>query len=289
MSRPMAIVLGLVAVLALVGTAVFYQKYRTTHDNYSALQLTEQEARTRYGQAIDEIAAIQDSLNAIVLGDSAVKLMPGDRSERRLTQSQADEALARIGELKAGIERARDRIDQLEGRLKQAGVRTAGLQRMIANLRSSVAAKEEQVVFLTSRVDTLQTQVSGLTATVEVKTDSIVTQVAQLEDRRRELGTVYYVIGNKRDLRESGLVVASGGVLGMGKTLEPSGQLDNSLFTPIDTDEVTVIRIPADKAEILSAQPTGSYTLQPMGDQVELRITDPLKFRTVKHLIIMTS
>ena len=289
MSRTMAIVLGLVAVLALVGTAVFYQKYRTTHDNYAALQLTEQEARTRYGQAIDEIAAIQDSLNAIVLGDSAVKLMPGDRSERRLTQSQADEALARIGELKAGIERARDRIDQLEGRLKQAGVRTAGLQRMIANLRSNVAEKEEQVVFLTSRVDTLQTQVTGLTATVATKTDSIVTQVAQLEDRRRELGTVYYVIGNKRDLRESGLVVASGGVLGMGKTLEPSGQLDNSLFTPIDTDEVTVIRIPADKAEILSAQPTGSYTLQPMGDQVELRITDPLKFRTVKHLIIMTS
>lgn len=288
MSRPLAIVLGLIAVLALVGTAVFYQKYRTTNESYAALQLTEQDARTRYGQAIDEIAAIQDSLNAIVLGDSAVKLV-GDRSERRLTQSQADEALARIGELKAGIERARDRIDQLESRLKQAGVRTAGLQRMIANLKRNVTEKEEQVAFLSGRVDSLQTQVTGLVATVQTKSDTIVAQTTALEERRRELGTVYYVIGNKRDLRESGLVVASGGVLGMGRTLEPSGQLNTSLFTPIDTDQVQVIRIPAKEAEIISAQPVGSYQLQPMGNEVELRITDPAAFRTVKHLIIMTS
>ena len=85
-------------------------------------------------------------------------------------------------------------------------------------------------------------------------------------------------------------MASKGGVLGFGKTLEPSGTINESAFTPLDTDQQTVIRIPSDKAQVLSAQPVSSYVIQPVGkDAVELRIVNPTEFRKVKHLVILRS
>jgi hypothetical protein len=95
-------------------------------------------------------------------------------------------------------------------------------------------------------------------------------------------------MGTKKELTNSGVVTSKGGVLGFGKTLEPSGIVNEAAFTPLDTDEENVIRIPSEKAKILSAQPVTSYVLQPVGkDAVELRILDPKEFRKVRHLVIL--
>ena len=79
-----------------------------------------------------------------------------------------------------------------------------------------------------------------------------------------------------------------GGLMGLGKTLKPSGQINESLFTSMDTDRENVIHIPGARAQVLSAQPVSSYELLPAGDEVMLRILDPKEFRTVRHLVIMT-
>ena len=150
------------------------------------------------------------------------------------------------------------------------------LQKMIDRLRGNVVQKEAEIARLTNTVDTLTTRVTGLTADVE--------------DKRRELGTIYYVMGSKKDLTQSGVVVAKGGVLGVGKTLEPAKQVNESSFIAMDTDQETVISIPAKKAQVVSAQPLTSYVLTPTGDnQLELRILDPKEFRKIKHLVIVTA
>src|SRR6185295_8560094 len=123
--------------------------------------------------------------------------------------------------------------------------------------------------------------VSGLTVTVEQKTQEIT-------ERQRELATVFYAVGTKKELTRSGVVTSKGGVLGLGKTLKPSGTFVETAFTPLDTDQENVIRIPSDKAQVLSAQPTSSYVLQPVGkDMVELRILDPKEFRKIKQVVIL--
>ena len=275
MRKPVVFILAGATVLLLVTTLMFYGKYRQTSTDFANMQHEEESTRIRYGQAINEIAAIQDSLNAIVLGDNEARLIPSQlQAELGASQTHGDETLARVALLKAGIERTKNRIQQLDDRLKKSGVRIVGLERMVANLKRSVTEKEKQVALLTGQVDSLQTQVTGLVATVE--------------DKQRELGTVYYVIGSKKDLTNSGVVIAKGGVLGLGKTLKPSGQVDESMFAAIDTDQETVIRIPSAKAQVLSAQPVSSYVLQPVGDELELHILDPTQFRKIRHLVIMT-
>jgi hypothetical protein len=153
-------------------------------------------------------------------------------------------------------------------------VRLAGLEKMVANLRHTVVAKEQMIQQLTVRVDSLGTQVTGLTENVA--------------EKAHELGTIYCMIGNRQDLTKAGVVVASGGLLGLGKTLRPSGHLDEAMCTQIDTDNETSVDIPAKKAMVLTSQPTSSYVLLPDGDHTVLRILDPKEFRKVRQLIVET-
>lgn len=272
------VMIGMAAALVLFmgASAVLYQKYQRTSNDLTSAKTDEETTRSRYAEAIGSIAAIQDSLNAIVLGDESVPLAPnGYQQERALTGPHGDEVLDRISLLKAGIQRSKDKIQALDEHLKKSGLKIAGLERMVANLRHTLKEKETMVAQLSGQVDSLQTQVTGLATVVE--------------EKRRELGTVYYMIGTKKDLTTSGVVVAKGGVLGIGKTLEPSRQINEQLFTAMDTDEQTTVDIPAQKAQVITAQPASSYALESDGNHLVLRILDPQEFRKVKHLVIMTT
>jgi len=271
MRRPIILALGVLAVLGVGAATFFYSKYRKSDADFQSMVAEEANTRLRYGQAINEIATIQDSLNTIVLGEEAARLQPSPlQSELGTSATNGDQAIARIALLKAGIERTKVRIQELDTRLRESGVKIAGLQKLITRLRTAVAEKEQYVASLTVQRDSLQTRVAGLTT---------------------ELGTVLYVIGTKKDLLGSGVVVAKGGVLGVGKTLEPSGLVDETMFTALDTDAQSVIQIPAERAQVVSAQPVTSYVLQPIegSGMVELRIVEPKEFRKVKHLVIVTA
>jgi chromosome segregation ATPase len=196
MRKPVLVALIAGIVVLLVAGIVVFQKYRQADSDYRAMRAMEAETRNRYGDAINEIAMIQDSLNAIVLGDSSAQLLPADlQAERRLMETRGDMALARIAVLKAGIERTKRRIQVLDETLQKSGVRIEGLERMVANLRRSVTSKEQEVAALTGERDALQTRVSGLTVEMAQREDSLAAQAEALENRRRELSTVWYAIG----------------------------------------------------------------------------------------------
>lgn len=274
-------VIGLLVLAGL--SAVLYFQNRQGQLALQEARAREDATHRRYESAIDDIAAIQDSLNAITFGEDQNDLSSsGVSAERRLSPNRTDDALQRVAILRNGIQRTRERIVELETRLKESGKKNAGLERMISNLKAGLKTKEEMVAQLTGQVDQLNTQVTSLNSTV-------VTQDSTLEERRRELGTVYYVIGPRQELLKSGAVVARGGVLGLGKTLDPSGQVNEAQFKPIDTDMETVIPIAASKVRVLSAQPPNSYTIEEVAGGFQLRITDPVEFRKVRHLVVVTS
>lgn len=288
----------LAAAVVLGGIALnLNQNLERSRSEFATLQADETATRERYDNAIGEIAAIQDSLDAIAVGDEGTReLQQQLDAERSLTRERSDETMARIAVIRAGVERAKDRIVDLEKRLQASDERIEGLDRLVKNLRASVTEKEQVIAQLTTRVDELQVQVAGLNTKVaegeqliEAQAVTIENQSAAIEDRRRELGTVFYTIGSKDELKDAGLVVAKGGLLGLGKTLKLSGKFEGAQFTPLDTDHEAVIHIAAEKVRLLSDQPVSSYALVQVGEEVELHILDPQAFRTVKHVVILTS
>lgn len=284
MRRTGVFVLGIIAVLLLVATAVSYSKYRKSVADYQQATAQQEDMRGRYDRAVSEIVMIQDSLNAIVLGEEAVRNLPARNDvEVQAPGTLHDQVLTRIATLKSAIERTKERIEVLDARLKKNGVKIAGMERMIAGLRKSALAKEEQIASLTTQVDTLQTRVAGLNTEVEV-------QQQVLTEKQTELATIFYTIGSKKQLKDAGIVESKGGVLGLGKTLKPSGVFVESAYKPLNTDQEMVIQIPSEKAVVLTAQPVSSYVIQPVSkDMVELRIVDAKAFRKIKQLVILTT
>jgi hypothetical protein len=290
MRKPVSILLVVGAVALLGATAFLYSRNQQTNTELAALKVTEEASRNRYAQTIDAIAEIQDSLNAITVGDANVNLVQGGlQSEKSLSAPDGQDALVRIAAMRAGIQRNKERIQQLESSLRASGIEAKGLKRMVASLKTSVAEKEGLVAELTGRVEMLTTQVTGLETTVQETQQQVAERDQSLEAKRLELATVYVVMGTKRELTTQGVVVAKGGVLGMGKTLQPSGQVATDLMRPIDTDQQTVVAIEAPKAQVVSAQAPGSYELRLVGGMMELHILDANEFRKIKQLVIVTA
>ncbi len=287
MRRPVGFVLAAVAVLLLGATAVSYSKYKKTQSDFEQATANQEQMRQRYENAVTEIVSIQDSLNAIVLGEDKVATTRND-VEVNEPGTLHDNVQARLAELKGAIERTKDRIEELDHRLKRSGVKIAGMERMIAGLRQSVTEKEEKIAQLNGQVDTLETRVTGLTTDVETKQQELSAKQEELMARQQELATVFYTMGTKKELSKSGVVESKGGVLGLGKSPKLTGQYDQSRFTALNTDQENVIRIPYQKAVVLSAQPVTSYSIQPVSkEMVELHILNPTEFRKVKHVVIV--
>jgi uncharacterized coiled-coil protein SlyX len=282
-------VLSAVAILLAVATGVLFFKYRTTSTNYVEMRAAEESSRSRYDQTIMAIAEIQDSLNAIATGDTNVTMRSGASAELNLADPDGKQALDRIAVLRASILRNKQRIQQLESSIKKSGIKVAGLERMIANLKHSVSQKQDEVALLTSRVGELQTQVAGLETTVIQTQDTVRVKEQVIEEKREALATVYYVVGDKKELTDQGVIEAKGGVLGLGKTILPAATANQTVFTPLDTDESTVIRTSAPKARLVSAQPASSYELVLVDGQMELHILNPEEFRKIKQVVILTA
>jgi predicted nucleic acid-binding Zn-ribbon protein len=284
MRKPLQIAGVTVIVVLLGATTVFFQKAQKSEAEYREAKAAEETARTHYAEAFNAIAEIQDSINAIVPDEASRRLRSDNlATEQRLNQPSREQALESIALLNASIQRTKERISSLEAKLKKSGVKMAGLQKMVANLKESVVEKEGRIAVLTTQVDSLQTQTTVLATQVQEHEVTI-------EEKRRELATVYVAVGSKKELKAQGVIDAKGGFLGLGKTVQPTGVATAAAYTPLDTDHETVVPIPAAKAKVISAQPPTSYQLtQGVDGKLELRITDPTEFRRVRQVVIVTA
>jgi hypothetical protein len=283
------VLVGVTVLLAGVATALYVQNQKT-HQLLVASQETGTQAQDRYDRTLESIAEIQDSLDAVAVGPEGRAMFEGKtEAERRMSGPNRQDALDRIAALRTSIAQNKERIQTLEANVKKSGIKVSSLNRLIASLKRNVAEKEDEIAILNTRVEALGQQVTVLTTTVAEREDTLRTRDVQLEDKRREAATVYVAVGDKNQLKDSGVIESKGGVLGVGKTITPSRTPNMTAFTPIDTDQETVIRTPTAKARLISAQPAGSYELQLVDGHMELHILNPNEFRKVKQVVILSS
>src|SRR5512144_744628 len=129
MRKSLPITLGAIIVLLLAGTAVLFGKYKKTTSDYADLKTADEASQQRYAQTIDAIAEIQDSLNAISVGDTSVQMISRDlASEQKLGHPNGQEAMERIAMLRSVVNRSKERIRNLEASLKVSGTKVKGLQ-----------------------------------------------------------------------------------------------------------------------------------------------------------------
>lgn len=270
--------LGIVVVVTFVLAATFYlyEMYSKTVSSLESSQQSERATQDQYAQAVEQIAEIQDSLATLMPdGEKLPRGSASFESERAMGGPSGQEILERIASVRAGLERGKARIARLEEDLKQNGIRVASLQKLVAGLRRSVHEREEQL--------------TAMAADLQQVRDTLQVREVTLADRQHELATVFYVAGPRKELMKSGVVVAHGGVLGLGRTLAPSADAPEELFSAFDTDAEQVLPLNAQKARVLSAQPASSYELRLVDGSMQLHVLDPASFRKVRQLVIVTA
>ncbi len=144
----------------------------------------------------------------------------------------------------------------------------------ISQLQAQLAEKDLQIAEQGQQIQDLNNNVQELNQQNEQKA-----QVVAAQDK--EINTVYYVFGTKKELREQN-ILQSNDVL-------KNGNFNKDYFTRVDLRTTKVIKLYSKKAELKTAHPAGSYSLDKDADgQYTLRITDAQKFWSVsKYLVII--
>jgi cytochrome c-type biogenesis protein CcmH/NrfG len=75
MRRPVLFALIAVIAVLVIVAVVLFMKYQKTSTEYTNMRLAEETARVGYSEAFNAITEIQDSLNAITVGDTTVQML----------------------------------------------------------------------------------------------------------------------------------------------------------------------------------------------------------------------
>jgi hypothetical protein len=179
---------------------------------------------------------------------------------------------------------SKKQLNLLKERMYANQMRTAMLEETIDDLSKALDEKEKLVVELKSRIFELDRRIAKAENELEIKTGII-------KQQARVMNTAYYIIGNKNELKEKGIIEEKGGILGIRKTKKLSSQFQTDLFIAMDQSLVTSIPIDSDirKVKIISPHNLESYSLiKSEENETLLEIIDPKSFWKIKYLVILT-
>ncbi len=258
-------------------------------------------------EQIDTLTQQMDSLTQVVAQkDSEINDVVGTLNDiesgfREISEAQGRVTVAQQGEgsnsetrirenmhfISVTMQQNRELINKLRKQLRESSIKGDQLKRTIDNLtaqleekdkelrklREELVAKEIHIVELDETIAHLNEDVTELKEQNTMKSEKI-------SDQDKELNTAWYVFGTKKELKEQN-------ILKDGKVLEQNYNKD--YFTKIDIRVDKEVKLYSRDAEMLTAHPQDSYTLQrDANKQYVLRITNPERFwSTSKYLVIL--
>ena len=162
------------------------------------------------------------------------------------------------------------------------------LEVMVASLTQQVEAKDAEIVVLNNKVKNLELDISDLNR----KMDAVVAESEQksqvIDEQIQKLNTVYYAIGNVKELEAEGVIVREGGFLGIGKDIKIKEDFNKEYFTKTDLREFASLPINVKKAVVLTVHPAGSYHITGEKTVDELIVDNPQEFwKASKYLLVV--
>jgi len=208
--------------------------------------------------AMNEIQSNLDSIKAIEKIVS-VQTAPGTELKAE-AKNRIIEDIAQINNL---LQKNKELVKSLQGKLRNSNLRIAELEKMIDNLTASVGEKDAEIESLKKELENLHVDVAGLNKKIEnitAESEATIKEKNQaIEARTNELNTAFYAFGTKKELTEKNVIEKEGGFLGMGKTLKIKKDFNKDYFMKIDIREFKQLPLNTKKASLVSYHPEGSF------------------------------
>lgn len=266
------------------------QELMTSND--SLQQLVVRKDSAMYA-VMGAFSSIEDNLQAIKERENiiAMNLKGSEQAQSREEQINNDIQLI----YKMMLDN-REKISDLQDKLRKANVKNKEMQQMIASLESKIQEKDAEIMRLTQELESSNLKIEGLTSLVENLNASIdslrnedALKNATIEGQDEALNTAFYIIGSEKELKDMGVLDKKGNfAVGSKKARK---DFDNSVFTRIDIREQTSFNLNgAKKAKVVTAHPLDSYTIYGQKPVDSLVVNNYYKFwNSSKYLVIVVN
>ena len=233
---------------------------------------------------------IQTNLDSIKTVEKIVSVQAGAGAEMKAeAKKRIIEDIRQINKL---LEKNKELVGSLQGRLRASNLKIAELEKMIELLNKQVADKDGEIATLKQQLAKLNIDVAGLNQKIETITkenEQTVKEKNQVIDAQTvEMNTAFYAIGTKKELTEKNVIEKEGGVLGMGKSIKMKKDFNRDYFKKIDIREFKELALKAKKAKMITVHPAGSFHLTGTKTVDALVIDQPQEFwKASKYLLIV--
>ena len=255
-------------------------------------------------------AALQDSINTAnaerdslmeLMGDIAagmdqIKELEDIMSVNNLNSETPDrkrQLRDDIMLIQQSINKHKQRLEELEKRLKQSTNYNSKMEKTIASLKQQLDVQQKDINSLTEQLAAAHIQIKNLNQSVDSLNTVNKTVVKEKEAAQEEskqlthevnnLNTCYYVIGSKKELKANKIIET--GFLRKTKILE--GDFEMSYFTKADRRTLNDIPLHSHKAELLTNHPGDSYEIVDHGGSKTLHILNPGRFWEKSNFLVV--
>lgn len=234
------------------------------------------------------MAEISMSLDSIAIQEQMI-IRGVDELGNPLNKKNLKSKLTSLSEI---IKNQREKMASMEATMKADKTAMGQLKNIIAYLNASLEQKNLEIQKLRSEIDSknfnisqLRTHVTNLKDTVATVQNENAEQKVQIAKQDASLHEVYYIIGTKDQLINTGVISKTGTIIK--KTKVNFSSLDKSVLTKADRRNLKNITINGKSPKILSEAPKDSYSLDKGGNSSVLTINDSEKFWSANNKILV--
>lgn len=230
--------------------------------------------------------AIQQNLQEIKMKERLItQISEGDSETRKSKQDEINQDINAIYDL---LLQNRKTLEDLKSQLRNSRVKSTELEAMIANLSAQIEQKDLEISELKQDLARKNVAIENLEKNLDAMEALSREKASVIEQQIVEKNTVWYIIGNKKNLEEKNIVAKEGGFIGIGSTRKISEEFDASLFTRADLRDLKALPVFSKKARLLSIHPSASYQFLGEKNIDSLIIIHPDDFWSAsRYLVVM--
>lgn len=283
-----------IAFLTLCGCALLATLFSCNSGKLKEAEAQNQELR----DSLYEEKAAQDSLMSLLTevttGMSEIKEMEkiiNSTNFNKETPSKKEEIKNDMILIAKTLEARRNRIEELEKKLRNSGAYSNKMQKNIDALKAQINEQAAEIMNLQDQLKQANVQIEGLNVKVEelntaVDSVTVMKEEAEQEAVRiaNEMNTCYYVYGTNKELKEANVIEKKF----LGKTKVMEGEYELSYFTKADKRTLLEIPLHTKKVKVWTKQAAESFELVEDEEGYKtLKITDPAKFWELSNFLVI--
>jgi len=274
-------VIGLLVLATLLITSCGQEERERLQAENEELKMRLETESTVVRELISDMEVIRGGLRDITEQEG---LLAGRTlNDVELAKSPKERVMEDISRLDALLVENKQRLAEMESKLKRSEGKAFEFERVIANLKLDILDKESSIQGFKERLVDLEEGYAELL-------DDYHEQLLISEIQDEALHSVWYAYGTAKELMDQDVMEKKGGVLGVGHVKRLKDDFDRSYFTEVDMRSLEKVELGVDQAELLTQHPADSYqwVKDDNGRINFLRITDPQVFwSTTKYMAML--